>query len=48
MLDRLAAEDGPLDTADDKAAIARYLRLMGGEPDADLLSATEELRRAAG
>lgn len=48
MLDRLATEDGPLDTPEDKAEIARYMRLMGGEPDAELLSTTEEPHRAAG
>lgn len=30
LLDRLADERGRLDTADDEAAIARYMRLLGG------------------
>lgn len=32
LLDRLADEDGPLDTAEDEAEIARFMRLLGG-PD---------------
>jgi hypothetical protein len=30
LLDRLAREDGPLDTPEDEAEIARYMRLLGG------------------
>jgi hypothetical protein len=30
LLDRLAASDGPLDTPEDEAEIARYMRLLGG------------------
>lgn len=37
LLARLDAEHGPLDTPDDEAEIARYMRLLGG-PD----SATDE------
>lgn len=33
LLDRLAAERGPLDTAEDEAEIARFMRLLGGVPD---------------
>ncbi len=33
LLDELAAERGPLDTPEDKAEIARYMRLLGGIPD---------------
>jgi antitoxin CcdA len=42
LLAELDAEDGPLDTEADQAAIARYMRLLGGP--ADLASDT----RAAG
>jgi hypothetical protein len=30
LLDRLSGDDGPLDTAEDEAEIARYVRLLGG------------------
>jgi antitoxin CcdA len=30
LLDRLADERGPLDTPEDEAEIARYMRLLGG------------------
>ena len=30
LLDRLSAQDGPLDTPEDEAEIARYMRLLGG------------------
>ncbi|MGD0683578.1 MAG: type II toxin-antitoxin system CcdA family antitoxin [Streptosporangiaceae bacterium] len=30
LLDRLAAERGPLDGVDDEAEIARFMRLLGG------------------
>ena len=30
LLDRLGAERGPLDTAEDEAEIARFMRLLGG------------------
>jgi Arc/MetJ-type ribon-helix-helix transcriptional regulator len=33
LLDRLAAERGPLDTAEDEAEIARFMRLLGGVSD---------------
>jgi hypothetical protein len=33
LLDRLAAERGPLDTADDQAEIARFMRLLGGSAE---------------
>jgi antitoxin CcdA len=33
LLDRLAAEEGALDTAEDEAAIARFMRLLGGVAD---------------
>lgn len=33
LLDRLAKEDGPLDTAEDEAEIRRYMRLLGGPED---------------
>jgi antitoxin CcdA len=32
LLDRLDAEEGPLDSPEDEAEIARYMRLLGG-PD---------------
>lgn len=35
LLDRLAAEDGPLDTPEDEAEIVRYMRLLGGPRDAE-------------
>jgi post-segregation antitoxin (ccd killing protein) len=38
LLDRLAAEDGPLDTAEDEAEIARFMRLLGGPDTAPLAS----------
>ena len=31
LLDHMAAEAGPLDTEEDEAEIARYMRLLGGE-----------------
>lgn len=34
LLDRLAAEDGPLDTEEDEVEIRRYMRLLGGPEDA--------------
>jgi antitoxin component of MazEF toxin-antitoxin module len=33
LLDRLADERGRLDTAEDEAEIARYMRLLGGTAD---------------
>jgi antitoxin component of MazEF toxin-antitoxin module len=33
LLDHLAAERGELDTAEDQAEIARYMRLLGGVAD---------------
>jgi hypothetical protein len=30
LLERLDREDGPLDTPEDEAEIARYMRLLGG------------------
>jgi antitoxin CcdA len=30
FLDRIEAEEGPLDTPEDQAEIARYMRLLGG------------------
>lgn len=33
LLDRLAEERGRLNTAEDEAEIARYMRLLGGEPE---------------
>jgi antitoxin CcdA len=33
LLDALAEERGPLDTAEDAAEIARFMRLLGGSPD---------------
>jgi antitoxin CcdA len=33
LLDRLDAEEGPLDTPEDEAEIARYMRLLGGPAD---------------
>jgi hypothetical protein len=33
LLDRLADERGELDTAEDQAEIARYMRLLGGVAD---------------
>lgn len=30
LLERLAELDGPLDSADDEAEIARFMRLLGG------------------
>ena len=47
MLRRLDAEFGPLDTAEDRAEIARFMRLLGGEPDADLLEPPPRRRRAS-
>jgi len=35
LLDRLDEEEGPLDTPEDEAEIARYMRLLGGAADAD-------------
>ncbi|MGA3217458.1 MAG: type II toxin-antitoxin system CcdA family antitoxin [Acidimicrobiales bacterium] len=35
LLDRLAAEDGPLGTAEDEAEVARFMRLLGGPAEAD-------------
>lgn len=34
LLDRLAAEDGPLDTEEDEVEIRRFMRLLGGPEDA--------------
>ena len=31
LLDHLSSESGPLDSAEDHAEIARYMRLLGGE-----------------
>ena len=40
LLDHLARERGSLDTPEDEAEIARYMRLLGGLPDeADTLRA---------
>lgn len=33
LLDRLADERGPLDTAEDEAEIARYMSLLGGQAE---------------
>jgi antitoxin CcdA len=33
LLDRLADERGPLDTPEDEAEIARYMRLLGGSAE---------------
>jgi hypothetical protein len=33
LLDHLAEERGSLDTPEDEAEIARYMRLLGGKPD---------------
>lgn len=33
LVDRLAAEDGPLDTPEDEAEIQRFMRLLGGPDD---------------
>jgi antitoxin component of MazEF toxin-antitoxin module len=33
LLDHLAGERGKLDTAEDEAEIARYMRLLGGRAD---------------
>ena len=33
LLDHLAEERGSLDTPEDEAEIARYMRLLGGQPD---------------
>jgi antitoxin CcdA len=33
LLDHLADERGPLDTPEDEAEIARYMRLLGGPAD---------------
>ena len=33
LLDRLAAERGPLDTPEDEAAIQRFMALLGGAAD---------------
>lgn len=33
LLDHLAAERGDLDTPEDEAEIARYMRLLGGMPE---------------
>ncbi|HXP22235.1 MAG TPA: type II toxin-antitoxin system CcdA family antitoxin [Streptosporangiaceae bacterium] len=33
LLDKLAGERGPLDSAADEAEIARFMRLLGGLPD---------------
>lgn len=34
LLDELAAEHGPLDTAEDEEEVRRYMRLLGGPQDA--------------
>jgi antitoxin CcdA len=40
LLDRLARERGSLDTPEDEAEIARYMRLLGGPPgDSGMLRA---------
>ncbi len=44
LIDRLDAERGPLDTPQDEAEIARLVRLLGGEPDADLLTEADRHR----
>lgn len=41
FLDRLEAEEGPLDTPQDSAEIARFMRLLGGDPDGGLVSHSE-------
>lgn len=33
LLDKLAGERGQLDSAEDRAEIARYMRLLGGIPE---------------
>src|SRR5512142_3156436 len=33
LLDRLAAERGPLDTSEDESEVRRYMRLLGGPYD---------------
>jgi antitoxin CcdA len=48
LLDGLADERGPLDTPEDKAVIARFMRVMGGEPDPDLLPYENLPAREAG
>lgn len=35
LLDRLDEEQGPLDTPEDEAEIARYMRLLGGASDGE-------------
>jgi antitoxin component of MazEF toxin-antitoxin module len=41
LLDHLAQERGSLDTPEDEAEIARYMRLLGGPPgDSDTLRAS--------
>ncbi|MGH3480340.1 MAG: type II toxin-antitoxin system CcdA family antitoxin [Pseudonocardiaceae bacterium] len=35
LLDRLAAERGPLDTAEDEAEMRRFAELLGGSAEAD-------------
>lgn len=34
LLDQLATEHGPLDTAEDEAEVQRYMQLLGGREDA--------------
>lgn len=45
LLDRLAAEDGPLDTPEDEAEILRYMHLLGGE--ANQLPAPQSAREGS-
>ncbi len=48
LLDWLAEQDGALDTPEDKAEIARAMRMLGHEPDPDLLPDENLPERAAG
>lgn len=47
LLDRLDDERGPLNTPQDKAEIARLVRLLGGEPDADPLTSAQPAEHTA-
>lgn len=42
LLDRLAGDQDRLDTPADRAEIARFMRLLGGEPDPDLATAAAQ------
>jgi len=48
LLERLEGEDGPLDTPEDEAEIARIMQLLGGEPDATVTKTAGSSTRAAG